>query len=196
MPAGRDHCRRKRSGTGSRGCAGRSQLPPSSSIPGFPGSSPATLRSRSSDCSGRSRRPFARRPSTRQLSVMAEADERDLLPHIVVPTLLIWGELDGRSPLAVARQFEQAIHDTELVVIPPLRSLQQPRPARALQRGRAGVLPRSSIVGPKPASGWRPAPAGRASRRARCACSAIGRCPARLGAVRPARAGAGRAAHR
>ena len=43
---------------------------------------------------------------------MAETDQRDLLPHIAVPTLLIWGELDARSPLSVARQFEQAIPDT------------------------------------------------------------------------------------
>jgi pimeloyl-ACP methyl ester carboxylesterase len=52
------------------------------------------------------------------LLVMAEADQRDLLPRIAVPTLLIWGEHDVRSPLSVARQFEQAIPDTELVVIP------------------------------------------------------------------------------
>jgi pimeloyl-ACP methyl ester carboxylesterase len=49
---------------------------------------------------------------------MAEADQRDLLPRIAAPTLLIWGELDVRSPLTVARQFEAAIPDTELVVIP------------------------------------------------------------------------------
>lgn len=53
-----------------------------------------------------------------QLFVMAEADQRDLLPRIAVPTLLIWGELDARSPLSVARQFQQAIPDTKLVVIP------------------------------------------------------------------------------
>ena len=53
-----------------------------------------------------------------QLLVMADADQRDLLPHIAVPTLLIWGELDARSPLSVAHQFEQAIPNTELVVIP------------------------------------------------------------------------------
>jgi pimeloyl-ACP methyl ester carboxylesterase len=29
--------------------------------------------------------------------------------RIAMPTLLIWGELDARSPLGVARQFEQAI---------------------------------------------------------------------------------------
>jgi pimeloyl-ACP methyl ester carboxylesterase len=31
------------------------------------------------------------------LLVMAEADQRDLLPRIAVPTLLIWGELDARA---------------------------------------------------------------------------------------------------
>jgi pimeloyl-ACP methyl ester carboxylesterase len=53
-----------------------------------------------------------------QLHIMAEADQRDLLPSIAVPTLLIWGELDARSPLRVARQFEQAIPNAELVLIP------------------------------------------------------------------------------
>lgn len=53
-----------------------------------------------------------------QVGVMAEADQRDLLPRIAVPTLLVWGERDARSPLKVARQFEDAIADAELVVIP------------------------------------------------------------------------------
>jgi pimeloyl-ACP methyl ester carboxylesterase len=53
-----------------------------------------------------------------QLLVMADADQRDLLPRIAVPTLLIWGELDARSPLSLARQFEETIPETELVVIP------------------------------------------------------------------------------
>jgi pimeloyl-ACP methyl ester carboxylesterase len=52
------------------------------------------------------------------LRAMAEADQRDLLPRIAVPTLLIWGELDARSPLSVARQFKRAIPDAKLVVIP------------------------------------------------------------------------------
>jgi pimeloyl-ACP methyl ester carboxylesterase len=52
------------------------------------------------------------------LYVMPEADQRDLLDRIDVPTLLIWGELDVRSTLDVARQFEQAIPDTKLVVLP------------------------------------------------------------------------------
>ena len=53
-----------------------------------------------------------------QLSVMAGADQRDLLPRIAVPTLLIWGEADVRSPLGVARQLEEAIPDTTLVILP------------------------------------------------------------------------------
>jgi pimeloyl-ACP methyl ester carboxylesterase len=64
-----------------------------------------------------------------QLRVMAETDQRDLLPQIGVPTLLIWGELDARSPLSVAREFELAIPDTRLVVIPQaghLSNLEQP----------------------------------------------------------------------
>jgi pimeloyl-ACP methyl ester carboxylesterase len=48
---------------------------------------------------------------------MAEADLSEVLPTIAVPTLLIWGEEDGRSPLSVARQFEEAIPGAELVVI-------------------------------------------------------------------------------
>ena len=65
-----------------------------------------------------------------QLLVMAETDQRDLLPRIEVPTLLIWGELDARSPLSVARQFEQAIPDARLVVLPGaghLSNLEQPK---------------------------------------------------------------------
>jgi pimeloyl-ACP methyl ester carboxylesterase len=65
----------------------------------------------------------------RVLHVMSEADQRDVLPRIAVPTLLIWGELDGRSPLGVARQFERAIPDTKLVVIPDaghVSNLEQP----------------------------------------------------------------------
>jgi pimeloyl-ACP methyl ester carboxylesterase len=64
-----------------------------------------------------------------QLSVMAETDQRDLLPRIAVPTLLIWGELDARSPLSVAHQFQQAIPDPTLVVIPRsghVSNLEQP----------------------------------------------------------------------
>jgi pimeloyl-ACP methyl ester carboxylesterase len=53
-----------------------------------------------------------------QLLAMAHADLTDVLPGIAVPTLLVWGELDARSPLRVAREFERAIPDATLVVLP------------------------------------------------------------------------------
>jgi pimeloyl-ACP methyl ester carboxylesterase len=52
------------------------------------------------------------------MTLMAETDLTDLLPQIDVPTLLIWGDADVRSPLSVAHQFEQAIPGAQLVVIP------------------------------------------------------------------------------
>ena len=61
--------------------------------------------------------------------VMAEIDQRDLLPLVAVPTLLIWGEQDARSPLEVARQFQAAIPGARLVVIPDaghVSNLEQP----------------------------------------------------------------------
>jgi pimeloyl-ACP methyl ester carboxylesterase len=66
---------------------------------------------------------------TTQLTVMADTDQGDLLPRIAVPTLLIWGEVDARSPLSVARQFEQAIPDARLVILPGaghVSNLEQP----------------------------------------------------------------------
>ncbi len=49
---------------------------------------------------------------------MAEADERDVLPSIRVPTLLVWGEGDKRSPTSVAGEMRNAIRGARLVVIP------------------------------------------------------------------------------
>jgi pimeloyl-ACP methyl ester carboxylesterase len=60
------------------------------------------------------------RPESMQtaLTLMAEADLTDVLPHVNVPTLLVWGEADARSPLTVADQFKTAIPHAKLVVIP------------------------------------------------------------------------------
>ena len=60
------------------------------------------------------------RPSNlrRTAIAIAACDQRDLLPRIGVPTLLIWGEQDARSPLTVADQFRAAIPDARLVRIP------------------------------------------------------------------------------
>jgi pimeloyl-ACP methyl ester carboxylesterase len=52
------------------------------------------------------------------LSAFADADLRDVLPTVAVPTLLLYGDADVRSPLAVANALHAAIPDSELVVLP------------------------------------------------------------------------------
>jgi pimeloyl-ACP methyl ester carboxylesterase len=47
----------------------------------------------------------------------AEVDTTDLLPTIAVPTLLLWGSGDRRSPRSVAEQFRNAIPNAALVTI-------------------------------------------------------------------------------
>ena len=49
---------------------------------------------------------------------LAEADLRDVLPHIDVPTLLLYGDADRRSPLHVATALHAQIPTSRLVVIP------------------------------------------------------------------------------
>ncbi|MGH2837976.1 MAG: alpha/beta fold hydrolase, partial [Thermoleophilaceae bacterium] len=95
-------------------------------LPGlFAGDPPAEFLSLLEDV-GRAVRPHSLKV---QLLLMAETDQRELLPSITLPTLLIWGEQDARSPLYVARQFEEAIADARLVVIPGtghVTNLEQP----------------------------------------------------------------------
>ena len=47
----------------------------------------------------------------------ADTDTTDLLPDIGVPTLLVWGDRDRRSPMSLAERIRDAIPDAELVVI-------------------------------------------------------------------------------
>lgn len=49
---------------------------------------------------------------------MAEADLRGVLPRIEIPTLLLYGELDQRSPLPIAEALRARIPGAKLVVIP------------------------------------------------------------------------------
>jgi pimeloyl-ACP methyl ester carboxylesterase len=88
------------------------------------------------------------RPESMQtaLRVRAPADQRHLLPRIAMPTLLIWGELDARSPLTVARQLERAIDGAKLVVLPGvghMSNLEQPDQFNALDQ--AGMRRRRSM---------------------------------------------------
>jgi len=48
---------------------------------------------------------------------LAIADTRKLLPNIQVPTLLVWGGADKRSPLRVAHQMHNAISGAKLEII-------------------------------------------------------------------------------
>ena len=45
-------------------------------------------------------------------------DVRDVLPHIDVPTLLVYGDRDVRAPLTVAEALRAAISGSKLVVLP------------------------------------------------------------------------------
>lgn len=47
----------------------------------------------------------------------AEADLRDVLPTVEIPTLLLYGDQDQRSPLHVARELHDRIPNSELQVI-------------------------------------------------------------------------------
>jgi pimeloyl-ACP methyl ester carboxylesterase len=49
---------------------------------------------------------------------LAEADLRDVLPRIEIPTLLLYGEHDERSPTSVAEDLHSRIPGSRLVYIP------------------------------------------------------------------------------
>jgi len=48
----------------------------------------------------------------------AEMDTRDLLPRIHIPTLVLWGDDDRRSPMHVAEQLHSTIPSAQLAIIP------------------------------------------------------------------------------
>jgi len=49
---------------------------------------------------------------------LAEADLRDVLPAIRIPTLLVYGDRDVRAPLDVAEALHAAIPESRLVILP------------------------------------------------------------------------------
>jgi pimeloyl-ACP methyl ester carboxylesterase len=72
------------------------------------------------------------------LTTMAQADLSDILPTVRVPTQLIWGALDVRSPLSVARELERTIPGARLDLIPGcghVSNLEAPGPFNDLVRG-------------------------------------------------------------
>ncbi len=50
-------------------------------------------------------------------TALAIADTRSLLAVIQVPVLLIWGELDRRSPLKIAHQMHNLIPGAKIEII-------------------------------------------------------------------------------
>ncbi len=73
--------------------------------------------------------------------MLAHTDTRPLLPRIKVPTLLLWGDDDRRSPLSVGEHLRDGIPGATLVVIPEaghLSNLEQPARFNAAVRDFAG----------------------------------------------------------
>jgi pimeloyl-ACP methyl ester carboxylesterase len=90
----------------------------------------------------------------------AELDLRPVLPTISIPTLLLYGEVDQRSPLSVARSMHAAIPDAELVVLPGvghLANLEAPVDFNAAVRA---FLARHSSSGAAPGERPEPDPTG------------------------------------
>jgi pimeloyl-ACP methyl ester carboxylesterase len=54
----------------------------------------------------------------RAIARASAEDVRTVLPHVDVPTLLVYGDRDQRAPLTVAQDLQAAIPGSRLVVIP------------------------------------------------------------------------------
>ena len=119
MPAGPAHFRRRSSPSGSEHRSGTWRSPPNNSL--APGSPTLFTERATSEMVEELEgimsefHPGGVRP---MLHAMAEADLRDVLPTIEVPTLLLYGEEDQRSPLSVAEEMHSKIPGSTLVVIP------------------------------------------------------------------------------
>jgi pimeloyl-ACP methyl ester carboxylesterase len=82
-----------------------------------------------------------RPPATRtMLHAMAEADLTGVLPRIRVPTLVLHGERDSRSPLAVGRDLHRRIPGSRLVVLPGVGHLSSLEAAEAFNRAVRAFL--------------------------------------------------------
>ncbi len=61
-----------------------------------------------------------------------------------MPTLVVWGDQDARSPIEVAHQFQETIPGAELVIIPNaghLSNLEQPQAFDAAVVGFCTSIP-------------------------------------------------------
>jgi len=74
---------------------------------------------------------------------LAEADLRDVLPRIDVPTLLLYGDADRRSPLSVAQDLHVRIPASTLVVLPRAGHLANLEAAESFNAEVRGFLRRA-----------------------------------------------------
>lgn len=88
-------------------------------------------------------------PSLTMLRAMAEADLRDVLPTIEVPTLVLHGDLDARAPLSVGRELHERIPGSELVVLPGVGHLSNVEAAAAFNREVRSFVRRAGSVPPR-----------------------------------------------
>jgi pimeloyl-ACP methyl ester carboxylesterase len=70
----------------------------------------------------------------------AETDLRPVLPTVDVPTLVLHGEADARSPLVNAEALHAAISTAQLVVLPKLGHACVVRTPRHVRRRSAGSV--------------------------------------------------------
>src|SRR5665647_641961 len=102
-----------------RQCLREADLPPDQWVPGWiPGllteSAPAELVAEVVAMMSE----FHRAGYRAMAYALAEADLREVLPHIDVPTLLLYGDADQRSPLNVAEDLHAKVPASRLVVLP------------------------------------------------------------------------------
>ena len=82
--------------------------------------------------------------TTAMLTAFAEADLREVLPTIAVPTLLVYGAADVRAPRSVARAMHAAIPGSQLVLLPAVGhdvNLEAPDAFNAEVRRFLGTVP-------------------------------------------------------
>jgi len=113
------------------GCLREADLPAAAFVPGWiPGllteSAPAEMAT-----SWSRSRPTSTRRVPRNGARLREADLRDVLPQIAVPTLLVYGAVDRRSPPSIGEALQARIPGSRLTVIraPATPATSRPRSA-------------------------------------------------------------------
>ncbi|MCA1709029.1 MAG: alpha/beta hydrolase, partial [Actinobacteria bacterium] len=77
------------------------------------------------------------------LRAMAEADLRDVLPRVDVPTLLLYGDQDVRSPVDVGRALHEGIPKSSFVILPGVGHLSNVEAAQQFNREVRSFLERN-----------------------------------------------------